>query len=285
VAEIKATDVKALREQTGAGMMDCKRALSDAGGDFQKAVELLRERGLGKAKKRAGRETSEGRIEASLAEDGRCGAIVEVNCETDFVAKTEEFQRLCAELAELVREHAPLGVAALLALPFEDATVQDRVHASIARLGENIQVQRLARLDAGAEGHVGAYIHAGGKLGALVQLKAADPASDAVKRMAHSLSMHVVAASPLGVTRDDIDPEEVAKKRAVLVKQAEAEGKPKQIAEKMVQGRIGKFFKEVALVEQPLVMDPDRSVGEAAKSAGAEVVAFRRFELGEASEA
>jgi elongation factor Ts len=284
VAEIKASEVKALREHTGAGMMDCKRALADAGGDFKRAVDLLRERGLGKAKKRAGRDTSEGRVEASVAGDGRRGALVEVNCETDFVAKTDDFQQLCRELADLARDRSPEDAEALLALPLGGATAQERVLGAIAKLGENIQVRRLARLDAGAEGRIGAYIHAGGKIGALVQLKAANPASDPVERIAHNLCMHVVAASPLGVTRDDIDPEEIAKERSALAKQAEAEGKPAAILERMVQGRLSKFFKEVALVEQPLVMDPDVTAGEAAKRAGAEIVAYRRFELGEAAE-
>ncbi len=285
MAEIKATDVKTLREHTGAGMMDCKRALADAGGDFKRAIDLLRERGLGKARKRAGRETSEGRIEAALAGDGRRAAIVEVNCETDFVAKTEEFLRLCSELATLARERAPANPEALLELPLDGSPARERVEAAIAKLGENIQVRRLAHLEAGAEGRIGAYIHAGGKIGALVLLKAAEPDAEELERFAHNLCMHVVAANPLGITRDDIDTQEIDKERAVLAKQAEAESKPKSVIERMVEGRLGKFFKEVALVEQPLVMDPDLSVGEAARRAGAEVAAFRRFELGEAGEA
>jgi elongation factor Ts len=285
LAEIKASDVKALRERTGAGMMDCKRALGDAGGDFTRAVELLRERGVGQALKRAGRETSEGRVEASVAPDGRRAALLEVNCETDFVAKTEDFQQLCAELAGLARERAPRDPESLLELPLQGRPARDRLHAAIAKLGENIRVRRVAQLEAGAEGRIGAYIHAGGRIGALVLLKAAQPDGEAVAKLAHDLCMHVVAASPLGITRDDIDPAEVEKERAVLAKQAQAEGKPIQIIDRMVQGRLAKFFRDVALVEQPLVMDPDLSVGEAARRAGAEVAAFRRFELGEATEA
>jgi elongation factor Ts len=284
VAEISAAQVKELRERTGAGMMDCKKVLAEAQGDLERATDLLRERGIVKARSKADRATSEGRVAASVAPDGRAAALVEVNCETDFVAKTGEFAALAQTLADLVRERAPRDGAALLALPVDGATANDRVVAAIARLGENVRVRRLARLASGPGGRLASYIHAGGKIGAIVQLEAADPARPEVAELAKNLCMHVSATSPLAVSRDALGAGVVEKERAMLRKQAEQEGKPPQILEKMVEGRLKKFFQEVCLVEQPLVMDPDRSVAEAAKAAGARVVDFRRFQLGEEGE-
>jgi len=262
--------------------MDCKKALVEADGDLARAVDLLRERGLGKARGKAGRPTSDGRVAASVSDDGRIGALIEVNCETDFVARTDDFGGLCDELAVLVRELGPSDVTGLLDAALAEGTVKDRIAEAVLKLGENIQIARLDRLEAGQDGQVASYIHAGGKIGALVQVQGE---SDGARSYARNVCMHVAASNPLGVSRDDVSAKEVEYERNVLRKQAEGEGKPEQIIEKMVEGRLRKFFKEVVLVEQPLVMDPDKTVGKAGEEAGAEPVAFRRFQLGEEAEA
>ena len=281
MAQISAARVKELRERTGAGMMDCKKVLVEAGGDLSRAMDLLRKRGIVKARGKAGRATSEGLIAASVANDSRSAALVEVNCETDFVAKTDEFVELAQELARLVRDGNPADVDALLAQSARNGSTNDRILEAIARLGENIQARRIARLEAGEGGWIGSYIHAGGKIGALVQLEADDSLRPAVAQLARNLCMHVTATSPLGVSREDLPGGEVEKERSALRHQSEQEGKPANVVEKMVEGRLRKFFKEVVLLEQPLVMDPDQIVEVAAEAAGARVVAFRRFQLGE----
>ncbi len=281
MADISAGLVKDLREKTGAGMMDCKKALVEAGGDMDKAADLLRERGVAKAGKRAGRTTSEGRVIAMVAADGKSGALVELNCETDFVAKTDDYEALGAELARRVCENDPAEVDALLALSGEGGTLNDQLVAAIAKLGENIQVRRIARLSVEDKGTVSAYVHAGGKIGTLVGARADDPSDAAVQALVHNVCMHVAAVGPASLSRDDLPSEMVEKERQMLSKQAEAEGKPANIIEKMVEGRISKYFKEVVLLEQPLVMDAETTIGGAAKNAGATISGYRRFQLGE----
>jgi elongation factor Ts len=276
VAEISAAQVKALREKTGAGMMDCKKALVEAGGDVSRAQDLLRERGLVKARTKSGRATSEGRVAVAVADDGRSAVLVEVNCETDFVAKTDQFQALGQRLAELALAQKPADVDALLGLPVDSGTAKDQVMETIAGLGENIQVRRLAHMDVPEKGFVGHYVHAGGKIAAVVGVEAEDPAASEVRTFAKSLCMHVTALQPLAVSSGDLPADEVEKERAVLRKQAEAEGKPPQVIDKMVEGRLRKYFSEVVLLEQGLVTDPDRTVENAAKEVGARVVSFRR---------
>ncbi len=281
MAEITAAQVKALRERTDAGMMDCKRALVEAGGDAARATELLRERGLAKARGKAGRSTSEGCIVAGVSADGLRAALAEINCETDFVARTDKFESLCQEIVEPILEQNPQDMDALLALPLGGGTVSERVVAAVATLGENIQLRRFVRLEAPTNGLVGSYIHAGGKIGSLVQVEADEPSKPEVQTLARNVCMHVAATNPLGVSRNDIPQEEVEREQAVLSKQAHTEGKPANVVEKIVAGRLNKFFKEVVLLEEPLVMDPERTVEAAAKEAGARVIAFRRFQLGE----
>ena len=281
MAAISAAQVKELREKTGAGMMDCKKVLVEASGDFQRALDLLRERGLGKARGKAGRATSEGRIAASVSADGRKAALVEVNCETDFVARTDDFGSLCHELAVLVRDSGVSDAEGLLQVGVDGGTVSDRLVGAIATLGENIQIRRVLPLEAGAKARISSYIHAGGKIGALVAVEAESRGSEEIAALLHNLCMHVAAAAPASVSRDDLDATEVEKERAVLRAQAEGEGKPEKVLEKMVEGRLNKYFKEVVLLEQPLVMDPDQGVGKAVAAAGATVIAFQRFQLGE----
>ena len=281
MAEIAAAQVKALRDRTGAGMMDCKKVLVEADGDPDKALELLRERGLAKARGKAGRATSDGVIAAQLSDDARRAALVEVNCETDFVARTEHFQELCGVLVGLALENSIKEVDELLALPHNKGTVQESLAAAIAKLGENIQVRRVTGLEAPENGRIESYVHAGAKIGSLVQVEADDPAKPEVKTLARNLCMHVAATSPAGISREELPVEEVERERVVLRKQAESEGKPAAVVDKMVEGRLNKFFKEVVLLEQPLVMDPDQTVKSVVKAAGASVRAIRRFQLGE----
>jgi elongation factor Ts len=286
VAEISAKDVKTLREQTGAGMMDCKRALADAEGDLKKAVDVLRERGLAKAGKREGRATSEGAISIAIAD--RAGAMIELGCETDFVARTDAFIALGDQLARAVAGDAKItSVEALLDTAIDGEKARERVLSAITVLGENVVVKRVSRLAVDA-GVVGGYVHAGGKLGVLVAVtaKAGGPA---LAGLAKDVAMHIAAAdpSPVAVSRDGISAELLASEREIYRKQALASGKPEKIVDRIAEGKVDKFVSEVALVEQPFVKDPDKSVGELISShgAGVNVSAFERFKLGQGEEA
>ena len=284
MAEISAAQVKELRERTGAGMMDCKKALAEASGDTARAAEILRERGIAKASKRVGRAGSEGRVNAVVSKDGRVGALVELNCETDFVAKTDDFTALADALAFAVCEKAPSSVDALLDVKVGGATLRDTVSGAVTKLGEDLVVRRLERLEARASGFVAAYVHAGGKIGTLVSVASDTPARPELRAFVHNVCMHVAATSPASLSRDDLPKAVVEAERSVLTAQAASEGKPANIVEKMIEGRLTKFFKEVVLLEQGLVMDPDKSVSKAAQEVGARIAGFRRFQLGEAGE-
>jgi elongation factor Ts len=290
VAEISAAAVKALRDQTGAGMMDCKRVLADAQGDVKRAVELLRERGLAKAGKREGRATSEGVVAIAVA--GPTGAMVELGCETDFVARTGDFTGLAEALAGVVAADAGVdGPEALLSRKLDGEKVEERVKAAIAKLGENVVVKRTARLAVGGPGLVGGYVHAGGKLGVLVGLRTG-AGGPAVQALAKDIAMHVAAAdpSPVAVDRAGVAADLIESERAIYRKQAQQEGKPEKIWDRIVEGKLNKFLQEVVLLEQPFVKDSDRSVADLLRDVGKQVgadvavVGFRRFRLGEASE-
>jgi elongation factor Ts len=291
VAEISARAVKELRDQTGAGMMDCKRVLSDAGGDVRKAIELLRERGLAKAGKREGRATSEGVIAMALG--AGAGGLVELGCETDFVARTDDFAQLAQRLAGAVAGDARLASPeALLGASIDGETVADRLKGAIAKLGENVVLKRAARL-AAPGGVVGGYVHAGGKLGVLVALESGGARGPEIEALARDLAMHVAAADPrpVAVDRSGVPAELLESERSIYRKQAEQTGKPAAVVERIVEGKVAKFVSEVCLVEQAYVKDPDRTVSEllrdVGKRAGAEiaVLGFRRFRLGEAGDA
>jgi elongation factor Ts len=284
LAEISAAQVKELRERTGAGMMDCKKALAEASGDSARAAEILRERGIAKASKRVGRAGSEGRVNALVSKDGRTGALVELNCETDFVAKTDDFAALADALARAVCDKAPAHVDALLASSEGGETLRDKLSSAVTKLGEDLVVRRLERLEAPAAGFVAAYVHAGGKIGTLVAVESENPGKPEVRAFVHNVCMHVAATSPASLSRDELSKAVVDAERNVLAKQAAGEGKPANIIEKMIEGRLAKFFKEVVLLEQGLVMDPDKIVSKAAQEVGARIVGFRRFQLGEAGE-
>lgn len=281
MADIPAALVKQLRDKSGAGMMDCKKVLKEADGDLDRAVDLLRERGLGKARGKAGRATSEGRICAFVSDSGQQAVILEINCETDFVARTPDFEGLCSDLGAVALEKGADSAEALLASPLGSATVNDRIVEAIAKLGENIQLRRAETVQVGSDGKIHRYIHPGDKIGALVALTTGGAGDAAIATLAHNLCMHVAASAPSSVSRDDLDAAEIERERGVLRAQAEQEGKPEAVIEKMVEGRLNKFYKEVVLLEQPLVMDPDQSVKKVVEAAGAGVIAFRRYQLGE----
>ena len=277
---ITAALVKELREKTGAGMMDCKKVLTETNGDLEKASELLRERGIAKAAKKSGRIAAEGLVEAYISEDGKVGAVVEVNSETDFVAKNEEFKAFVADVAKQVAEKNPATVEELLAqesTAVAGKTVQEVLIDKIATIGENMSVRRFARFET-TEGMVEKYIHGEGKIAVLVNTKNAD------KELAKDVCMQIAAARPEFVDRNSVPAERVEKEMEILKAQAMNEGKPAEIAEKMVQGRIGKFYGEICLVEQPFVKNPDEKVSKLLEAKGASVVEFARFEKGEGIE-
>jgi elongation factor Ts len=275
---ISAGEVKELRERTGAGMMECKKALEETGGDMEAAIDLLRSKGAAKAAKRAGRAATEGTL-ASHVENG-VGALVELNCETDFVARTDDFRALARQLAEHVAKHATdldgaAGGEAVEDQPLmsDGPAVGDVVTEVAARTGERIVVHRVARFQA-ESGRVGSYIHMTGKIGVLVELGGA-----ADEELARDVAMHVAAARPLAVSGAEIPPEVVERERAVYREQVRQEGKPEAIQEKIVEGKLQKFYKEQALIDQPFVKDPDRTIGQLVGEVG--VRRFVRFELGE----
>jgi elongation factor Ts len=289
VAEISAAAVKELRERTGAGMMDCKKALTEANGDAEKAVTLLRERGLAKAAKREGRASNEGTVAIVVA--GEAGAIVEIGCETDFVARTDEFQRFAQQLAAVAVQAGADTVEALGAAALDGESVAQRIAAVAGKLGENVVCKRVARLTVPG-GLVGGYVHAGGKLGVLVALRTSARGAGA-EAVAKELSMHVAAAdpSPVALERSGVPAELVARERELFAKQAAQTGKPEKVIEKIVEGRISKFYAEICLLEQPFVMNADQSIAQMLAQKGKElgadvaVTGFVRFRLGTSGEA
>ncbi len=276
---ITAAQVKELRERTGSGMMECKKALVEVGGDMEAAVEMLRKAGLAKADKKAGRVAAEGVIAIEMAGDGRSAAIVEVNCETDFVAKQDEFKDFAQAIAQRVLSDAPETLEALLALPPADASAESiemARKALISKIGENINVRRFSRLQTEG-GVIGSYLH-GVRIGVLVELEGGDQA------LARDVAMHIAASKPIAVSETDVPADVLDKEREIIRAQSEGSGKPPEIIEKMVEGRIRKFLGEVTLLGQPFVKDPDQSVGKLLEGAGATVRQFQRLELGEGIE-
>ncbi len=290
--------VKTLRERTSAGIMECKRALEKAQGDLDGAAQLLRQEGAAKADKKVGRAAGEGVVAAFVAPAGNAGALVEVDCETDFVARTDPFARLAAGLAEQVcTEGVPPDMGAFLDRPAPPGagaqTVGQRVKEAIAALGENIVVRRAERLAlADGAGLVTAYIHAGGKIGVLVELAAGPPAAAAreeLARLARDVAMQVAAMAPRWVRREDVAADALERERAVLRAQPDMQGKPPAVQAKIVEGRLGKFYAEACLLDQPFIKDEERKatvghrVQAAAKALGAavDVRRFCRFRVGE----
>lgn len=274
---ITASMVKELRESTGAGMMDCKKALTEANGDMAKAVDILREKGLSQAAKKAGRVAAEGAVVSYVSEDGKTGVLAEVNCETDFVGHNENFQNLAKSIAKQAAEKAPADVDALLATEMDGKTVKDVVTEAVAKIGENISVRRFVRYES-TEGQVYSYIHGGGKIGVLVELKGGDA------ELGKDIAMQVAAANPSYLDRTQVPSSELEHEKEVLAAEARNEGKPEKIIEKMVIGRINKYYKEVCLVDQEFIRDGDLTIAKLLKSKNAEVVRFERFQLGEGIE-
>ncbi|MFP5505825.1 MAG: translation elongation factor Ts [Gammaproteobacteria bacterium] len=274
---ISATMVKELRERTGSGMMECKKALVDAGGDMEAAVEILRKSGLAKADKKAGRVAAEGLILVELSDDRQRAAVVEVNCETDFVAKKEEFQDFANKVAKRVLKSGPAALEALMEMPLDDGgiSVDDARKELIAKLGENINVRRFTLVE--TNGTLGAYLH-GTRIGVLVEMKGGS------EDLARDVAMHVAASRPVCVNESEVSAEMIDKEREIFAAQAEQSGKPADIIAKMVEGRIKKFLAEVTLVGQPFVKDPDTTVGKLLGKSGATVLSFQRMELGEGIE-
>ena len=277
MAQITAAIVKELRERTGACMMDCKQALVATEGDMEKAIDFLREKGLSQAAKKAGRVAAEGAVVAHVTEDGKVGAIVEVNCETDFVGQNENFQALAKSIAALIVETNPADVETLLASELDGKAVKDVVTEAIAKIGENISVRRFVRFES-AEGKVYSYIHAGGKIGVLVDMKGGD------LELGKDIAMQVAAANPQYLDRTEVPASELEHEKDILTEQARNEGKPEKIIEKMVLGRINKYYKDVCLVDQEFIKDGDLTISKLLKSKNAEVARFARFQLGEGIE-
>jgi len=269
--------VKELRERTGAGMMECKKALTETAGDLDQAIELMRKQGLAKADKKAGRVAAEGRVIVQRDAAGSAAIAIEVNCETDFVSGGDEFQSFAAQVAAAALAGAPVDVDALLALPLEGGQqIDERRRELVAKIGENIAVRRFERL--ARQGDVfGLYSH-GSRIGVVVDLKGGDEA------LARDVAMHIAASRPICISADEVPAELVAKEREIFEAQARESGKPEDIIQKMVDGRIRKYLNEVALVGQPFVKDADITVGQRLRQAGAEVMRFVRLEVGEGVE-
>ncbi len=293
MADITSAMVKELRERTSAGMMDCKKALVERLGDMEKAIEWLREKGLSQAAKKASRIAAEGVVAQYTNEEGTIGAIVEVNCETDFVAKTDNFINFANKVAKQVALANPADVDALMAQKFvddESKTISDLVSDATVAIGEKISIRRFTRYE--TSGVVSTYIHLGGKVGVMVEVDADGEGrlQDDVKTFAHDLALQIAAAKPEAVRRAEVDASKLEKEKEILRAQALNEGKPEKIVERMVEGRIEKFYKEVCLLEQAFVKDPEKSITklmeEIAKATGAtlDIVRFTRYERGEGIE-
>ena len=274
--EFTAKDVMALRERSGAGMMDCKKALKECDGDIEKALDYLREKSLAASAKKASRIAAEGIVDCFVCEKCGVGVIIEVNCETDFVAKTDDFKNLVASLAKHVAKKNPASVEDMMAQSFsedESKTVSDVINGAVAKIGEKITIRRFNRV----EGIVDTYVHLGGKIGVLLQIS-----NNEFPAVAHDLAIQIAAAKPTCLRKEDCDQAELEHEREILREQAKNDPKPKPAAiiEKMVEGRIEKYYKEVCLLEQPFVKNPDESVSQMINGRF-EVIGFTRYEMGE----
>ena len=277
---ITAADVKKLREATGAGMMDCKKALTEVGGNFDDAVDYLRKKGLAAASKKAGRVAAEGLVVAKS--NGAAGVVLEVNAETDFVSKNDQFVNFVNNLADFILANRPADVAALLAMSYEgDMTVEQKLSSLISTIGENMSIRRFETQEAGV---VAAYVHGAGKIGVLVAVNG--DANDALSEIARGVAMHVAAVNPMFVNRESVTQDAVDRERAVLTERALASGKPEAIVAKIVEGQMSKFYSENCLLDQAFVMDSDKTVSKAVSDvqAGATVVAVSRLALGDGIE-
>ena len=272
---VTAALVKELRERTGAGMMECKKALVETGGDLEAAVEFLRKSGLAQADKKASRVAAEGKIALAVSDDHKTAVMVEVNCETDFVAKDDSFNAFAAAVARNALNENVADVEALMTTDLDGSTVEEARQALIAKIGENIQVRRFVRAE--SNGTLGAYVH-GGKIGVLVDLAGGDA------DLAHDLALHVAAMSPEFVSADDVPADVIAREKDILIAQAESSGKPAEIIETMVTGRLRKHLSGITLLGQAFVKDGDVTVAKLLSQSGASVTGFDRLAVGEGIE-
>ena len=291
MANITAALVQELRERTAAGMMDCKKALMENDGDMDKAIDWLREKGLAQAAKKAGRIAAEGAVVQYITECGKVGAVVEVNCETDFVAKTENFMNFANSVAKHVALANPADIDALNAQKFVDdetKTIEDMISDATVAIGEKISIRRFERYE--TTGLVSSYIHMGGKVGVLVEVATEAADNEAVKELAHDICLQIAAAKPEAVRREEVNSENLEKEKEIYRVKALESGKPEKIVDKMVEGRIAKYYKEVCLMEQAFVKDPDKTISQYLNEQVAtigEKISIRRFvryEMGEGLE-
>ena len=273
-----AKDVMALREKTGAGVMDCKKALTDADGDMNKAADLLRERGIAKADKKASRIAAEGIVACYI--DGNVGVLIELNCESDFVAKNPQFTEIANEIAKVIVAVNPADVETLLGCALGEATVEEYLKSKIAIIGEKIAVRRFVRYE--SEGFLESYIHLGGKLGVLLDM--AGEATETAKEVAHDVTLQIAFTKPAYLTKEEVPADVIENEKNVLLNQALNEGKPQAIAEKMVFGRIKKFYDENCLIEQAFIKDDSKKIGELLKAGNATIAKFAFFVMGEGLE-
>ena len=293
MADISAKIVMELRAITGAGMMDCKKALAAVEGDMEKAIDFLREKGLAAAAKKQSRIAAEGIVAAAVSDDGKTGALVEVNCETDFVAKTPEYVEMVTGIAKQIVAGNPADVDTLLTQTIDGETVDAMVTAKVAKIGEKITVRRFERYALEGAGVIETYIHMGGKVGVIVEAQCETEAgakNEKFTQFVHDLSLQIAAASPEYVYREQVKADHLDHEKEILAAQARNEGKPENIIAKMVEGRVAKFFKEVCLHEQPFVKNPDQSISdvtaEVSKALGEKVtvVRFARYKMGDGLE-
>lgn len=274
---ITASLVKELRERTGAGMMDCKKVLTETNGDMEAAIDIMRKSGAAKADKKAGRVAADGKVVITISEDAKEASILEVNCETDFVAKDESFINFVSAVGSRVLADKPADVEALSAMPLDSGETVEEVRANlVAKIGENMKVRRF-EIVSGGEGAVYAYNH-GVRIAVAVAMTGGDEA------LGKDIAMHIAASRPTCIAEADVPADLLAKEKEILIAQAEGSGKPVEIIEKMVEGRIRKYLAEITLVGQPFVKDPDQTIAQLLKAAGAEVTAFVRYEVGEGIE-
>jgi len=276
MAEITAGMVKDLREKTDAPMMECKKALTEAGGDMARAEEILRVKLGNKATKAAGRVAAEGVVGVHVSSDGKLAAIIEINCETDFVAKNDDFLAFARDCASLAATQAPADVAALSQLPLGASTVESTRTELVGRIGENLSLRRFVRIE--AQGRVATYIHGGSKIGVVVDVVGGD------ETLARDIAMHIAATKPVSLGRDEVPAELIEKERSIAAQKAAESGKPAEIVAKMVEGSVQKYLKEVTLLGQPFVKDDKQTIEQLLKSKGATVKRFVLFVVGEGIE-
>ena len=273
---ITAATVKELRERTGAGMMDCKKALQEADGDIEKAIEDMRKSGMAKAAKKAGRIAAEGFLVIKQDADSAQMVIAEINTETDFATKDDSFRGFCGQVADSILANQPADIDSLMECKIGDQTVEETRQQLVAKIGENTSVRRFSLIDS-AQGTIASYLH-GTRIAVVVELEGGDEA------LAKDIAMHVAASNPVCIAEEDVPQEILAKEKEILIAQAEESGKPPEIIEKMIGGRINKFLKEITLLGQPFVKDPDQTVAKLVESADASVKSFIRYEVGEGIE-